>query len=131
MAAVDSVRTRASVLLSAAAVVTGFLAPRAGSITTFTIGAAILFAIASLSCLYVLLATYHLRPSTNAKALLADYIEADPPATLPEIHRSLAYFMQDDWEGNERELERRYRALLIAGAAVALETGAWLAAILN
>jgi len=128
MAALDTLRTRASVLLTAAAVVTGFLAPAAG--IEWAAGVAgISFAIAAGASLYVLLATTKVRPSTNAKALLADYIESDPPASLPEIHRSLAYYMQDDWEGNERELERRFRALLIAGGAIAAETIFWLVAI--
>lgn len=125
----DGVRDRAGVLLSAGAVVAGFLAPAAGSLTAATAAGGTLFAIASGAALYALLASPKWRTSTNTHSLLVDYIEATPPASLAETHRSLAYYMQEDRDENERELRRRNRAVTIAAAAVALETLAWLAAI--
>jgi hypothetical protein len=71
----------------------------------------------------VLLPIKNWRGSTNTQDLISAYIEADPPAALPEIHRSLAYYMQNDWGWNEDKLEQLNGLLaasagLVAGAIV-------------
>jgi hypothetical protein len=41
--------------------------------------------------------------------LLGDYIETDPPASLSEIQRSLAWYMAESEEANGETLGRLYK----------------------
>lgn len=125
----DGVRSRAGTLLSAGAIVAGFLAPAAGSLTAASAAGGAFFGVACLAALYGSLSSRNWRTSTNVHALLGDYIETEPPASVSEIHRSLAYYMQVDRDANEKELLRRERSVSVAAMAVALETIAWLIAI--
>jgi hypothetical protein len=133
MRSLESVRTRAGLLLSTAALVAGFLGPAAAE----TVG--VPYLIAGLGDLAFLIATGLLvasllppsnwRAAVSPKKLLADYIEASSPATMAEIHRSIAWHMEDDWDGNERSLWRRNILVAVAGISLVVETACWLVAI--
>ena len=103
-ASLDGVRNRAGIVISAAAIVAGFLGPPTLRADAWGYIAAILFVAACLGAIFVLQPIKDWRTTTNASDLISAYVEADPPATLPEIHRSLAIYMQADWARNEARL---------------------------
>jgi hypothetical protein len=130
-ASLDGLRGRAGTLITAAALVAGFLGPRSGAsapanFLEFVAGIALVTAAALGVSLLLPLKTW--RPTVDAHRLLADYIESDPPASLAEIHRSLAYHMQDDWKQNEDSLKTLNKRLAVAAGAIVVETVAWLIA---
>jgi hypothetical protein len=118
-ASLDGLRTRAGIVLSATAIVAGFLGPVLVRLDVLGQIAVVLFVIASVGAIALLLPIGEWRGSTNAQDLISAYIEADPPASLPEIHRSLAYYMQDHWVWNEHKLVQLNRVLAASAGAVA------------
>jgi hypothetical protein len=80
--------------------------------------AAFLFVGACLGATVVLMPIKDWRSTTNVNDLISEYIEADPPATLPEIHRSLAIYMQADWTKNEAKLVNLNNTLAGSASAV-------------
>ncbi len=129
---VDEIRTRSGILLSAAAIITGFLGPSAlqpGSpaLASFVAAALLLATVAPI--VFVLLPTQGWAFSVGTKNLLRDYLEADPPASMEELYRSLAWYLEVDWETNKELLDVRYRLFTVAALALVGETMAWLLAI--
>ncbi|HVA73455.1 MAG TPA: hypothetical protein VNF71_02680 [Acidimicrobiales bacterium] len=131
-ASVDEIRTRSGILLSAAAIITGFLGPSAlqpGSTSLVSFVAAALLLATVAPVVFVLLPTQGWAFSVGTKNLLRDYIEADPPASVAELYRSLAWYLEVDWESNKQLLDERYRLFTFAALALVGETMAWLIAI--
>ena len=87
-------------------------------------------AVVVVACSIILL-PYRWRWGIDAWVLLRDYIEADEPATLDEIRRSLAWYMQDDANHNAEQLRRLFTALTIAVAAIGVERSAWAVALMT
>jgi MFS family permease len=127
-ASLDELRMRSGSMLSAAGVIAAFLGTAtltiASGLTTkgpnatdwwsvFAIYVGIFLATVGLiafSALFVSLLpsrTWVFRVGT--KELLRDYIEATPPASLPEIHRSLAWYLADGDAKNAEALKGLYR----------------------
>ncbi len=130
--AVDELRTRSGVMLSAAGVVSAFLgsaaltavsnasAKSAASPSTpqdppmlvlgmyVAILAAVVLTIGSSAVFVMILRTQSWVFQSKTKSLLADYVEADPPASLAELQRSLAWYMSDSEEKNRVTLDRLY-----------------------
>jgi hypothetical protein len=77
----------------------------------------------------VLLPTQGWAFSVGTKNLLRDYVESDPPASIGELYRSLAWYLEVDWEANKELLDVRYRLFTLAALALVGETMAWLIAI--
>jgi len=117
-ASLDSVRNRAGIVISAAAIVAGFLGPPALRADAWGYIAAVLFVGACLGAAVVLMPIKDWRSTTNVNDLISNYIEADPPATLAEIHRSLAIYMQADWAKNETKLVNLNNTLAASASAV-------------
>jgi hypothetical protein len=131
-ASVDEIRTRSGILLSAAAIITGFLGPSAlqpGSTFVIALAAAALLLATVGPIVFVLLPTDGWAFSVGTKNLLRDYIEGDDPASMQELYRSLAWYLEVDWEANKELLDVRYRLFTIAALALVGETMAWLIAI--
>jgi hypothetical protein len=132
VASLDGLRSRAGLVLSAAALIAGFLGPTAILQTTvrwlLIVGGGC-FVGAALLSIGLLLGVGNWRAVVGTRELLANYIESNHPASVPEIHRSLAWQMEDDWERNERRLRILNRLLGVAGALVGAETIVWLVAI--
>jgi hypothetical protein len=129
VASLDSLRTRAGLILSTSALVAGFLGPSVVRGHTFELLPAVggaSFVLAALISIALLLGIGRWRAITGTRELLANYVESDPPATLSEIHRSLAWHMEDAWTSNERRLRLMNRFLGVAGALVGTETIVWL-----
>jgi hypothetical protein len=119
-------RSRAATLISAAALVAGFFGPvaldRAGSLTWWT--AALLMFGGALGAVYLMLPIKEWTISSNTHRLLAEYVDAGCP--IAELHRSLAYHIQVDWDRNEEILIRRNQILAFSATCVVAETLAWL-----
>ncbi len=62
----------------------------------------------------------------DARDLLSTYVDADPPASLAEMHRRLALRIEADRERNGRIIRRLREALQLALVLLILEILAWL-----
>jgi hypothetical protein len=129
----DELRARAGILLSAALLIGALLGGPASQTSgaNYVTTAAVLLVIAVAASLLVLRPTGGWRFSVGTKALLKDYIESDKPATLPELHRSLAWYLDDDYAENQRRLKWLYRLFTGASILVVGETILWLVAIMQ
>ena len=131
--AVDELRTRSGVMLSAAGVVSAFLGSAALTAVSnasaksaaspslppdppffilgmyMTILVAIVLTIVSSAVFVMILRTKSWVFQSKTKSLLGDYIETDPPASLSEIQRSLAWYMAESEEANGETLGRLYK----------------------
>ena len=126
----NELRGRAATLLSAAAIVTGFL----GGIAlddkhVGTIGAAAIVAFAVTGFLLVgmlfPLPGWNFR--WNAHDLLSNYVE-DPegPATKAEMQRDLAYWAEDDYQLNDARISKLWWVFRGAAALLVLDVLLWL-----
>lgn len=133
---VDEIRTRSGILLSATTIVTGFLGPNAlmaGNQSTVAwvaawVAAGLLLATVA-PIVYVLLPTDGWKFVVGTKMLLSGYIETDPPASMEELYRSVAWFLEDGWESNKKMLAVRYEWFTFAALMLVGETMAWLIAL--
>lgn len=129
----DELRARAGILLSAALLIGALLGGPASQTSgvNYVTAAAVLLVLAVAASLLVLRPTGGWRFNVGTKALLRDYIESDKPATMPELHRSLAWHMDDDYSENQRRLRWLYRLFTGASILVVGETILWLVAIMQ
>jgi hypothetical protein len=129
----DELRARAGILLSAALLIGALLGGPASQTNglNYVTTAAVLLVLAVAASLLVLRPTGGWKFSVGTKALLRDYIESDKPATIPELHRSLAWHMDDDYAENQRRLKWLYRIFSGASILVVGETIMWLVAIMQ
>jgi hypothetical protein len=153
---IDELRTRAAATLSGAGVVSAFLGAPGLTIATglsttgpnptawsslvaifaLIVLAAVLMAVSAGVFVSLLLAkSWTLRVSTMD--LLANYIEPDPDhndpdhknkpaATLPEIHRSLAWYFAEAEASNKKYLDRMYGRFGLGAALFIADLLAWL-----
>lgn len=129
----DELRARAGILLSAALLIGALLGGPASQTNglNYVVAASVLLVLAVAGSLLVLRPTGGWKFSVGTKALLKDYIESDKPATVPELHRSLAWHMDDDYMENQRRLKWLYRIFTGASILVVGETIMWLVAIMQ
>jgi len=136
VSAIDALRSRAGTVVATASLASSFL----GAATLQDRGLpapALVMTVLALSALatvvamtVVILWPYEWRTGFNGHRALADYVEADKPADLNEMQRSLAYYMQEDLDGNGAKLNCLYRAFQVAVVAIGLEVVFWLIALL-
>jgi hypothetical protein len=144
-ASLDEIRVRAGTMLSAAGVISAFLGTAALTIASglsttgpnptpkepiyliyFGILLGLVFLIASSVVLVRLLparSDWIFRVGTQD--LLRDYIEAEPAATMPEIHRSVAWYLADGEAKNKKALEELYRQFAWAAWLFVANLLAW------
>ena len=67
--------------------------------------------------------------SFDAEDLLGSFVDGDRPATLSQMHRSLALRLKQDIAGNWRTISRVRSALQVALIALLLNILAWFSAI--
>lgn len=129
----DELRARAGILLSAALLIGALLGGPASQTTgvNYVTWAAALLVLGVAASLLVLRPTGGWKFSVGTKALLKDYIESDKPATMPELNRSLAWHMDEDYGENQRRLKWLYRIFTVASILVVGETVLWLVAIMQ
>lgn len=104
----DALRGRAAQLLTAASVVETFLVGlvlrsegRPGAATWVSAGAFVLLA---LICVWIMLPRHGWTFANSATILLDGYVDADPPASLDEMHRTLAVYAERHWDRNQDRL---------------------------
>jgi len=128
--AVEELRSRCGIVLSAGSLVAGFLGPSAldGGLSPGAVVAGLLLLACVVPAIFVLLPAEWIF-LFGPKAIVRDYIEADPPATMAELHRSLALYLEENWDKNRVQLDRRQTWFSVSAGAVVFETLALLATI--
>ncbi len=126
-AAVESLHNRAGTLIFAASFASSLLGSRA--LTTGVpawnwIAIGRLFGIGVLSVL-MLWPYYNLSFRFDASELLDRYVDAAQPASMSEIHRSLALRIKADWARNGRIVRRMREAFQLALILLLLQILAW------
>lgn len=125
---IDSLRTRAGLLLSAAAITTSFLGAQAlndGSpnvATWLALTCFISLAIAALAILW----PHRLEFTANPANVIESYIETAQPLSVAEIHRDLSLHMHSSYAENlagQKQLASRFR---LAGVLLTIEVTFWI-----
>lgn len=124
----DNFRTRAGILLSAAAIATSFLggqALRQGPMTAWSWLAVLGFVGLSASALLILWPRKDWEFAAIPRRLISIYIETEKPFSVERIHRDLALHMQDSYDRNEARLERLIVYFRLAVVLLTAEVLAW------
>jgi len=125
---IDSLRTRAGLLLSAAAITTSFLGSQAlndGGSSAATWLALVSFVGLSVATLAILW-PHRLEFTANPANVIESYIETEEPFSVAEIHRDLSLHMHASYAENlagQKQLAARFR---FAGALLTAEVVLWL-----
>jgi hypothetical protein len=131
-AAVESLHNRAATLIFATAFASSLLGGRAladGLSGAWEwLAVALLFAVGAL-VVVVLWPYYNLSFRFDAQRLLDDYVDRESPATMSEMHRSLALRIKADWQANGRIVRRMREAFEVALVLLLLDLLAWLFAV--
>lgn len=126
----DDLRTRASGLVTAAAIATAFLGGQsldgARSFAATTWVAVVAFAAIIVLSLYVLTPRRSWGSVTSAGALIADYVERETATTVDDMHRELALHFEDHYQANRRGLDRVTTAVQVSCLLLVCEMAAWL-----
>lgn len=133
----DNLRARAGTLVAAASLVSGFLGAETLRDSSLPAPALVCLVVALVALAVALLAAgYILHPRVwmwgiDVWALLRDYVEPaeQAPASLDELRRDLAWFMQRDVNRNNAQLTKLFRALTIGISAIGVEVVAWTLAL--
>lgn len=129
--AIDGFRSRAGLLLSAAAITTSFLGAQAldgGDSNPATWLAMIGFvgvAVVSLAILWPRRWEF----TANPRDVIQTYIEAAEPAPIDELHRDLSLHMHSSYVENRAGLEQLAIFFQAASALLTVEVVLWIAAI--
>jgi hypothetical protein len=129
--AIDSLRARAGLLFSAAAVTTSFLgaqALRGGKSNLASWLALLCFVVVAVASLAVLWPRkWEVR--TNPRELIKTYVEPTDPAPVEELYRDLSLHMYNSYIENHRGLDRLVGFLQAASGVLAIEVVLWMAAL--
>jgi hypothetical protein len=130
-AAVESLHNRAGTLIFAASFASSLLGSKAladGLNVLDWIAVGMLAAIGALTVV-MLWPYYNLSFRFDAGELLRDYVDAEPPATINQMHRALALRIKDDWHNNGRVVRRMREAFQLALILLVVNILVWLASI--
>lgn len=125
---IDSLRTRAGLLLSAAAITTSFLGAQAlndggaGVATWLALASFVGLSVAALAILW----PHRLEFTADPANVIENYIETDEPLSVAEIHRDLSLHMHSSYADNltgQKQLALRFR---FAGALLTVEVIFWI-----
>lgn len=128
---IDSFRTRAGLVLSAAAITTSFLGAQAfeGGHSHWTVWTAlatfVLVAVVSLGILWPRRWEF----TANPREVIQTYIESQEPAPIEELHRDLSLHMHNSYVENRRGIEQLAAFFQIACGLLAAEVVLWIVAI--
>ena len=132
--ALDGLRSRTGLLLSAASLVTSFFSgialgdPRQldgwGWIATAFF---VLVAVISIALLWP---RYRWSFTSNPKDLVQDYLD-DPDVSVVRAQRNLAIHMGNAYADNDKKLKRMYTGFALACGALVFEVLAWIADIVR
>jgi hypothetical protein len=131
-AALEGLRTRAGLLLSAASIATSFLGGQAlhqAHLHVLTWVAVAAFVGLSISVTYVLWPHRDRRSAAMPSRLIARIADTDSPRRTRETLRALALFLEATYSDNEELVDRLSYGLRTAMVLLALEVAAWTAAL--
>lgn len=126
--ALDSLHTRAGLVLSAAAITSSLFAAqvlRHGSPSCLTWNALAVFVVVGVAALYVLWPRHGWRFSNNVPKLLSVWVDKEN-ASIDVMRREVAEFNQGAISDNQELLGRLYLAFQIASGALGIEVVLWL-----
>jgi hypothetical protein len=127
---VESIRTRAGTLLSAASIATAFLAGFAirkhDGLSLWTGLASGAFGVVVGLCLAILLPTRGWTFRFNAQKLVANCLDVDPPVPLAKMHRDLSIQMEKWSQKNKGKLDTAFILFWAASIALAVEVAFWI-----
>jgi hypothetical protein len=126
--AFESLRTRAGVLLSGAAIASslfGGQAVAAGRLGPFGWGAVAAFAALGLALLLVLWPRSEWQDSNLPSWILTEYVETPDPLPLASIQRELAIHLEAVYGQGEADYERIARSFRLAAVLLNVEVLAW------
>lgn len=129
--AIDSFRTRAGLLLSAAAITTSFLGAQAlgggeSNLATWLAMATFVgVAVASLAILWPRRWEF----TANPRDVIQTYIEAAEPAPIEELHRDLSLHMHNSYVENRAGQEQLSVLFQVASGLLTVEVVLWIIAI--
>jgi hypothetical protein len=129
--AVDNFRTRAGLLLSAAAIATSFLGgqaldgTRVSPAVWLALAGFVGVAIASLAMLWPRRWELH----ANPRNVIDTYIETDRPAAIHELHRDLSLHMHASQYENRKGLRQLALYFQVASSLLTVEVALWIFAI--
>ena len=126
----DNVRSRAAQLLTAASVATsvlgGLVHSHAGQPKSTTWAAISAFLVLLGLCIWIVLPTRRWSFASSARVLLSGYIETEHQVGIDDMHRSLALYMEEHWDRNQDQINRRLIGLQIAAVLLAVSIVLWL-----
>jgi hypothetical protein len=128
-AVVDNFRTRAGILLSAAAIATSFLggqALREGSFSAWSWLAVAAFAGVALLALLILWPRRDWEFVAAPRRLIGTYVETADPLPLEQIHRDLALHMENSYDENASRLQAMIGYFRGASILLAVEVVLWI-----
>jgi len=128
---VNELRSRAGVLIAAAAIATSFFGSR--TVSGAELGPLVWVAVAAFvlvgaGILVVLWPRSDWSFSASAIDLIADYVEPDP-LELPLIHRDLALHRAAAYDRNAQQLRRLFTIFRVALIVLVIEVAAWIVAL--
>jgi hypothetical protein len=130
-ASLESLHNRAATLVFAASFASSLLGSRAladGLGVWDWVAVALLLGIGILTVV-LLWPYYNLSFRFDAQELLDEYVDADSPLTMSQMHRSLALRIKADWQRNGHLVRRMREAFQVALILLVLEILAWLFSI--
>lgn len=130
--AVTELRSRAGVLIAAAAITTSFFGSRAvtgGHLTAASWCAVGAFVVVAATVTTLLWPRRDWEFNADAAELIGTYIESISPATLAEIHRDLALHRATSYGLNARQLGKLYSVFGVGLVTLAAELAAWVVAL--
>jgi hypothetical protein len=129
--AIESFRTRAGLLLSAAAITTSFLGAQAldgghsNAAAWLALAVFVSVAVVSLGILWPRRWEF----TANPRDVIQTYIEADEPAPIEELHRDLSLHMHNSYLENREGLEHLSVFFQVASGLLTVEVVLWILAI--
>ncbi len=130
-ALIDSFRSRAGLLLSAAALTTSFLGAQAlqgntlSPVAWMALACFVGVAVVSLAILWPRRWEF----STSPDELVRDYIEAEEPPSLDRLHRNLSLYMHDSHSRNSKGLSHLAAQFQMASGLLTVEVVLWILSI--
>jgi len=130
-AILDSFRTRAGMLFSAAAITASFLGAEAlrGGILNLTSWLALLCFVAVAAVSLAILWPRKWEDTANPRDLIETYIESAEPALIENLHRDLSLHMHNSYLENSEGVEQFAILLQVASGLLTLEVILWMIAI--
>lgn len=134
-AALADVRARAAQLVVAASVATSVLGAlvqdTSHRVDTWSIVALVTFGLLLAICGWIFIPRRGWRFVTSATILIDQYIYADLPADIDEIHRELALHMERHWDANQDPLNKRMAGLQVGALLLAVSVVSWIIGLLT